>query len=53
MDRDSANKPPLRERLRELAEEVSALRKAIHEELDWREKSHPVDLDDWDDDDAI
>lgn len=48
MNPEATNKRPLGERIRNLANDVSALRKAIHEELDWR-KAHAVDLDDWDD----
>ena len=49
MDRETEDKRPLGERIRELSEQVTSLRKAIHDELDWREKSRAIDLDDWDD----
>jgi hypothetical protein len=44
---------PLRERIRQLRDEVDSLSHAIKAEIDWNDKLHPVDLDDWDDDDAI
>ena len=43
---------PLRERIRHLGDEVSTLKKAIREELDWREKLRPFDFDEWEDDDT-
>lgn len=48
MDRETEDERPLGERIRELSDQVTSLRKAIHEELDWREKSRAIDLDDWD-----
>jgi hypothetical protein len=43
-------KQPLGERIRNLGEEVTSLKKAIREELDWREKLRPFDFDEWEDD---
>jgi hypothetical protein len=50
MEPESVNTRPLGQRIRDLADDVSALRKAIHDELDWRQKNHSVDIEDWDDD---
>jgi hypothetical protein len=50
MDRRLKNTQPLRERIMRLGQEAESLHRAISEELDWREKARPVDLDDWDDD---
>lgn len=47
MDGRPENKPPLNERIRQLADEVAALRRAITEELDWREELRARELDDW------
>lgn len=43
-------KQPLSERIKHLGDQVTSLKKAIREELDWREKLRPFDFDEWDDD---
>ncbi|HLI95259.1 MAG TPA: hypothetical protein VKT72_04115 [Candidatus Baltobacteraceae bacterium] len=50
MDGRPENKPPLNERIRQLADELAALRRGITEELDWREELRARELDDWNED---
>jgi hypothetical protein len=53
MDRhleNAASKRPLRDRIRHLGDEVATLHNAIQDELDWRAKLHPIDVDDCEED---
>jgi hypothetical protein len=43
----------LRERTRKLRSDVESLNRAITAELDWRDKLHPVEIDGWDDEEAV